>query len=690
MYDWPSTTSGALLASPSLAVFCQYLISRITTLKYLQVSVTSMSLITEFRLGELVREREREREREGGVLRGCLRAESRSSEVYLGFAEPWVFGGLGGLCSPAIGYCWGCRPCLLLSVRFQSAVLSPVTFLGASEWPPPPICSSPFGFYLFEASAEAASNFCCSRWGFSLETLSPATFPITGKSPELQFCFFRFRRGRLKCSRARFVCFSLSAVAGRCFYPDNGLSLLVSLLRLISMRGGYRRFVAIKSKSFDLAIVGTTEDVLKTSGNGRGRRISLLLPENVALWLLRASADFISLNPLIGAIKCDLREIGRENLQLSAINKDKRTFVIFPAGWNERDWAKIFDALTNILNLAFLGASGALRRPLHQVTLAHGVVPPPLPPPPPPSYCPKCGFTCGLECWLRSVPHVGATTPSRNVNEVVGELPLSQHMQMDRGKQRIVTDLGLRVSSSASTHVYTWCNSFGNKRNRVRESKGSSSEGRVAVCANWPPDALFVRETSSSSSDEAQIFDPTLNTIVSWTRDVVVSHQAHRGSVVLDIHPIINAHANEVVENLWEDKTEKEGKSIYDLGSSPNKPVVMSALVAVYWCCGTVRLLGSGNSLKHGDTQSVAYRAFYILNWIYRYFTEPRFTRWIACASGLVQTALYADFFYYYFVRKGSTTLYDHNRYGAWNSLGSSPPNYLLAGTGKRYSVSAF
>ncbi|KMT04456.1 hypothetical protein BVRB_8g181280 [Beta vulgaris subsp. vulgaris] len=45
-----------------------------------------------------------------------------------------------------------------------------------------------------------------------------------------------------------------------------------------------------------------------------------------------------------------------------------------------------------------------------------------------------------------------------------------------------------------------------------------------------------------------------------------------------------------------------------------------------------------------------AYRAFYIFNWIYRYFTEIYFTRWIACVSGLVQTALYGDFFYYYFV----------------------------------------
>ncbi|KAK6264575.1 hypothetical protein QUC31_012753 [Theobroma cacao] len=46
----------------------------------------------------------------------------------------------------------------------------------------------------------------------------------------------------------------------------------------------------------------------------------------------------------------------------------------------------------------------------------------------------------------------------------------------------------------------------------------------------------------------------------------------------------------------------------------------------------------------------LAYRAFYILNWIYRYFTEQHFSRWIACLSGIVQTALYADFFYYYFI----------------------------------------
>ncbi|KAG6793238.1 hypothetical protein POTOM_002435 [Populus tomentosa] len=44
-----------------------------------------------------------------------------------------------------------------------------------------------------------------------------------------------------------------------------------------------------------------------------------------------------------------------------------------------------------------------------------------------------------------------------------------------------------------------------------------------------------------------------------------------------------------------------------------------------------------------------AYRALYILNWVYRYFTEPHYVHWITWISGTVQTLLYADFFYYYF-----------------------------------------
>ncbi|KAJ8423226.1 hypothetical protein Cgig2_027652 [Carnegiea gigantea] len=132
--------------------------------------------------------------------------------------------------------------------------------------------------------------------------------------------------------------------------------------------------------------------------------------------------------------------------------------------------------------------------------------------------------------FVQSVPHIATTTSSRKANEAIQELPFSKLMQMDRG-------------NSVSTQVYSRCNSVGNRRNRVHERKASSSEGRVSVCANWPPDALFVREIGSHSSDKAKSFDPALfeaqicgqafsNTIVSLARNVVVSHQVHRVSVI--------------------------------------------------------------------------------------------------------------------------------------------------------------
>lgn len=42
-----------------------------------------------------------------------------------------------------------------------------------------------------------------------------------------------------------------------------------------------------------------------------------------------------------------------------------------------------------------------------------------------------------------------------------------------------------------------------------------------------------------------------------------------------------------------------------------------------------------------------AYRAFYILNWVYRYFAED-YVNYVGWIGGLVQTGLYCDFFYYY------------------------------------------
>jgi ER lumen protein retaining receptor len=47
-----------------------------------------------------------------------------------------------------------------------------------------------------------------------------------------------------------------------------------------------------------------------------------------------------------------------------------------------------------------------------------------------------------------------------------------------------------------------------------------------------------------------------------------------------------------------------------------------------------------------------AYRALYILNWIYRANTEKNYRHhWVVYICGVVQTLLYADFFYYYIKR---------------------------------------
>lgn len=48
-----------------------------------------------------------------------------------------------------------------------------------------------------------------------------------------------------------------------------------------------------------------------------------------------------------------------------------------------------------------------------------------------------------------------------------------------------------------------------------------------------------------------------------------------------------------------------------------------------------------------------AYRFLYILNWVYRYFGEtPPYVNYVGWIAGVIQTALYVDFFYYYALSK--------------------------------------
>eukprot|EP01100_Stratorugosa_tubuloviscum_P001649 TRINITY_DN1372_c2_g2_i1.p1 TRINITY_DN1372_c2_g2~~TRINITY_DN1372_c2_g2_i1.p1 ORF type:complete len:215 (+),score=29.40 TRINITY_DN1372_c2_g2_i1:62-706(+) len=51
------------------------------------------------------------------------------------------------------------------------------------------------------------------------------------------------------------------------------------------------------------------------------------------------------------------------------------------------------------------------------------------------------------------------------------------------------------------------------------------------------------------------------------------------------------------------------------------------------------------------------YRALYLINWIYRFITEPGYVQWIVWISGSIQTALYLDFFYYYFKSKRTNSV---------------------------------
>ena len=78
-----------------------------------------------------------------------------------------------------------------------------------------------------------------------------------------------------------------------------------------------------------------------------------------------------------------------------------------------------------------------------------------------------------------------------------------------------------------------------------------------------------------------------------------------------------------------------------------------SLCVCVCVCvCAFVCVFGIAAPLRSGSMLG-AYRALYIANWIYRAKTEPHYhTHLITIVSGVVQTALYVDFFYHYVTAK--------------------------------------
>jgi len=87
--------------------------------------------------------------------------------------------------------------------------------------------------------------------------------------------------------------------------------------------------------------------------------------------------------------KCN---IAGKFLKLSVSKEGNRAFVIFPAGWNDKDWVIIFEAIFVILDQSALELDlhwkGISDQALRSRRDAVGALPLPLPL----GCCPQCGF----------------------------------------------------------------------------------------------------------------------------------------------------------------------------------------------------------------------------------------------------------------------------------------------------------
>ncbi len=63
------------------------------------------------------------------------------------------------------------------------------------------------------------------------------------------------------------------------------------------------------------------------------------------------------------------------------------------------------------------------------------------------------------------------------------------------------------------------------------------------------------------------------------------------------------------------------------------------------------------------------YRALYIPNWVFRYYTEKDFSDPISVIAGIIQTVLYSDFFWIYYTK----SVISHPHIKLWNTLGRFP-----------------
>jgi hypothetical protein len=71
----------------------------------------------------------------------------------------------------------------------------------------------------------------------------------------------------------------------------------------------------------------------------------------------------------------------------------------------------------------------------------------------------------------------------------------------------------------------------------------------------------------------------------------------------------------------------------------------------------------------------------YLLNWVWRAIFETGYRQWIVWLAGLVQTGLYADFFYYYYKRfVGSSVCVSESHANLLQQLGCWWPIQLALG----------
>ena len=134
-----------------------------------------------------------------------------------------------------------------------------------------------------------------------------------------------------------------------------------------AMKGGSIRFVAIESKSFDLKVVGSNEDILKILEQGRGRRFSIFLPKPVAFWLMRAwgrvrkSKSSAWCNQMRLSSRFYVLEF-KSNISQSSWYPKRLTDLLSSSQQDDKGWVKIFKSITGILGQSSLEPVFCIRK----------------------------------------------------------------------------------------------------------------------------------------------------------------------------------------------------------------------------------------------------------------------------------------------------------------------------------------